>query len=133
MTVDCENAGLKKIPETIPKQVYRLLLAKNDLRWIEPAIFDFSGFQNLEVIDFSKNSKLSYIDELTFSTNSKLKEVNLDNTGIKNFVGFYAPGLKILSLNTDSLEVFNMDMFVEKIIAANYSISGIKSNSIYSF
>ena len=72
----------------------------------------------------SENSKLSFVDENSFTLNLKLEEINLDDTAITSFSGFVAPGLKYLSLNSDALKSFDMDGFVEKINGNEYDVSG---------
>lgn len=124
LVTDCSGAGLTKIPEEIPAETVILQLVNNDLRWIDQSIYNFSRFIDLENLDLSENSKLSFVDEKSFTLNLKLEEINLDDTAITSFSGFVAPGLKYLSLNSDALESFDMDGFVEKINGNEYDVSG---------
>merc|ERR1712226_1054948 len=142
ISVNCENVGLTTLPE-LPEDVVSLNLNNNDLRWLDESITDFSIYPDLMEITIADNVKLSGVSEMLFAKNLKLKSVNLQNHGIKNFGGVYVPNLSYLNIESDSLVNFDMDSFVEmnsignsmnpvSLIFGGYSLMNVKVDSVFS-
>lgn len=120
--VDCKRAGFTSIPD-LPANVEYLYLQHNDLRWLDEGVTDFKKYENLTYIKLENNPKLSGISRNFFSNNKKLEFVFMKNTGIINFSGFEIPNLSILEVNSDSMESFDFDSFVDANKKTNQSIS----------
>ena len=112
--IDCSNAGYTKIP-TLPTYVRNLNMDDNDLRYLDETLSDFSNYTELRQIELNNNFKLSGVSKNFFKHNKQLRYISMKNSGIKEFSGFIVPDLWDLDVESDELEVFDMDSFIENV------------------
>ncbi len=112
-TVDCSGRGLSRLPDEIPLDVRRLLLANN---WIPLIPSDFLVlYSDLVYLDLRNNS-LSYIEPGTLSSSSRLVFLDLGCNNLTEIPkGTFGESRSLIKLrlgNNPHLSMVNEDAFV---------------------
>ncbi|XDV51523.1 hypothetical protein PO909_020386 [Leuciscus waleckii] len=112
-TVDCSGRGLTRLPEEIPLDVRRLLLADN---WIPRIPSDFLVlYSDLVYLDLRNNS-LSHIEPGTLSTSSRLVFLDLGSNNLTEIPkGTFGESRSLIKLrlgNNPYLSMVNEDAFM---------------------
>ncbi|KAJ3601909.1 hypothetical protein NHX12_029670 [Muraenolepis orangiensis] len=112
-TVDCSGRGLTRLPQDIPLDVRRLLLADN---WIPRIPADFLVlYSDLVYLDLRNNS-LSHIEVGTLSTSSRLVFLDLGSNNLTEIPkGTFGESRSLIKLrlgNNPYLSAVNEDAFL---------------------
>lgn len=112
-TVDCSGRGLTRLPDEIPLDVRRLLLADN---WIPRIPSDFLVlYSDLVYLDLRNNS-LSHIEPGTLSTSSRLVFLDLGSNNLTEIPkGTFGESRSLIKLrlgNNPYLSMVNEDAFM---------------------
>ncbi|XP_049589418.1 leucine-rich repeat-containing protein 38 [Syngnathus scovelli] len=112
-TVDCSGRGLTHLPDEIPLDVRRLLLADN---WIPRIPSDFLVlYSDLVYLDL-RNNTLSYIEPGTLSTSSRLVFLDLGSNNLTEIPkGTFGESRSLIKLrlgNNPYLSMVNEDAFL---------------------
>lgn len=112
-TVDCSGRGLTRLPDEIPLDVRRLLLADN---WIPRIPSDFLVlYSDLVYLDL-RNNTLSYIEPGTLSTTSRLVYLDLGSNNLTEIPkGTFGESRSLIKLrlgNNPYLSMVNEEAFM---------------------
>lgn len=112
-TVDCSGRGLTRLPDEIPLDVRRLLLADN---WIPRIPSDFLVlYSDLVYLDLRNNS-LSHIEQGTLSTTSRLVFLDLGSNNLTEIPkGTFGESRSLIKLrlgNNPYLSMVNEEAFL---------------------